>query len=127
MKSNRYDPRACEICGKMYKPARKDQRTCASPECTKERKRLYAIKQLQEGTYHARKRNYVRQKRAPEEYKPKPDTIVAIGYAERQIAKSLEKAGRIKKSYESENCIVDCYCFAAGPGLCACCDRLQSR
>ena len=96
MKSNRYEPRACEICGRMYKPSRIDQRTCASIECTRERKRLYAACKLKENAYRANKRDYIKRKREPEIHEPKPDTIIAIGYAERQIAASLEKAGKVK-------------------------------
>lgn len=94
--SNKHEPRACEICGRMYVPRRCDQRTCASVECVRERKRLYAIKKLHEGAYRARKREYMRQSRTPEPYKPKEDTIVAIGYAERQMADTLAKAGKVK-------------------------------
>lgn len=97
MKSDKYEPRICEICGKPFKPGRQDQRTCASVECTRERKRLYAAKKRNEGEYQARKRQFMRRKRSPEEYKPKPDTIVAIGYAERQMAETLKMAGRVKK------------------------------
>ena len=39
MKSDRYEPRECEICGQMYKPGKKDQRTCASKECVHEMRR----------------------------------------------------------------------------------------
>lgn len=95
MKSDRYEPRVCEICGQMYKPGKKDQRTCASEECTRERKRLYAVRKLHEGTYRARKRDYMRRKRAQEPQKKK-DTIVAIGYADRQRKKTLEMVGKVK-------------------------------
>ena len=94
--SSKHEPRACEICGRMYIPRRCDQRTCASVECVRERKRLYAIKKLNEGAYRARKREYMIQRRTPEPYKPKEDTIVAIGYAERQMAKTLEMVGKVK-------------------------------
>lgn len=94
MKSDKYEPRACEICGRMYKPSRIDQRTCASAECVRERKRLCASKK--QNVYRARKREYMRRKRTPEPHKPKPDTIVAIGYAERQMAETLKMAGRVK-------------------------------
>lgn len=90
------EPRRCEICGRLYMPRRCDQRTCASPECTRERKRIYAQKKQNEGVYKARKREYMRRQRTPEPYVPKPDTIVAIGYAERQKEKTLAKAGKIK-------------------------------
>lgn len=95
MRSDKYEPRVCEICGRLYKPSRKDQRTCASEECTRERRRIYALKLNGEGVYKARKREYMRRKRSPEEYKPKPDTIVAIGYADRQRAETLRMAGRV--------------------------------
>ena len=95
MKSSKYEPRACEICGRMYVPRRCDQRTCASVECVRERKRLYAIKKLHEGAYRARKRDYMRQRRTPEPHTPKQDTIVAIGYADRQMAASLKMAGKV--------------------------------
>lgn len=95
MKSDRYEPRVCEFCGRLYKPGRKDQYTCGSKECTAERKRRYATK-YQTGEWRERKREYMRRKREPEVYVPKPDTIVAIGYAERQIADSLAKAGKVR-------------------------------
>ena len=96
MKSDKYEPRVCEICGRMYTPGRIDQRTCASPECVRERKRAYGIKKKNEGVYKARKRAYMQRKREPEEHKPKPDTIIAIGYAERQMADSLRRAGKVR-------------------------------
>lgn len=96
MRSNRYEERACEICGRMYKPSRADQRTCASKECVRERKRLYASKRLHDGEYVARKREFVRQRRTSEPYTPKEDTIIAIGYADRQIQNSLKLAGKIR-------------------------------
>lgn len=96
MRSNKYEPRVCEICGRLYKPSRKDQRTCASVECVRERKRIYGIKKKNEGVYKARKREYMRRTRSPEERKPKPDTIVADGYAERQMAETLKMVGRVK-------------------------------
>lgn len=98
MKSDKYEPRACEICGRMYKPSRIDQRTCASVECTRERKRAYGIRKKNEGVYKARKREYMRRRRerASEAYQPKPDTIVAIGYADRQMEQTLKMVGRVK-------------------------------
>ena len=98
MRSNKYEPRVCEICGRLYKPSRKDQRTCASEECTRERRRIYALKKQGEGVYKARKLEYMRRRRerASEAYQPKPDTIIAIGYADRQIAETLKMAGKIR-------------------------------
>ena len=91
-----YEPRICEICGRPYIPRRSNQRTCASTECVRERKRVYAQKRQNAGVYKARKREYMRRKRTPEPRKPKEDTIIAIGYAERQMADSLRKAGKVK-------------------------------
>ena len=95
MKSNRYEERACEICGRMYKPSRKDQRTCASVECVRERKRLYASKKKLDGAYVARKREYDRQRRNPQPRVPKKDTIIAIGYADRQMQNTLNLVGKV--------------------------------
>ena len=96
MKSDKYEPRVCEICGRLYKPSRKDQRTCASEECTRERRRIYALKLNGEGVYKARKRAYMQRKREPEVHKPKPDTIIAIGYADRQREQTLKMVGKVK-------------------------------
>lgn len=95
MKSDNYEPRICEICGRLYKPGRYDQRTCGSPPCVRERKRRDSVK-YRTGEYRERKREYMRRTRSPEEHKPKPDTIIAIGYAERQMADSLRKAGKVR-------------------------------
>lgn len=101
MRSKDIEPRFCEICGKEYMPKRSDQRTCLSEYCMKERQKLNRIEY--------RKRNYGRvleanrramEKKRAERYlrenPPKEDTIVAIGYAERQMADSLAKAGKVK-------------------------------
>lgn len=96
----KHEPKRCEICGKEYIPRRSDQRTCASEECKKARQRLNYLEY--------RKKNYAavlesnrrsmakkRKEREMEKQPPKPDTIVAIGYAERQMAASLKMAGRV--------------------------------
>ena len=96
-----YKPRRCEICGKEYTPRRSDQRTCLGEDCMKERQRLNRIEY--------RRRNYGRvlennrramEKRRAERYlaehPSKEDTIVAIGYADRQRAATLEMVGKVK-------------------------------
>lgn len=92
-----YGPRVCIICRKEYIPRRSDQRTCGCPECKRRRQRLnqldYRMKnyaKVLEGN-----KRLMKEKRDAERYKPKPDTIIAIGYAERQIADSLKKAGKV--------------------------------
>lgn len=97
----KYPPRQCAVCGKEFRPYRMNVKTCDDPECKKQAK-----KQRQREWYaknymsaRAQKREYMRRVRAeeklPEAHVPKPDTIVAIGYAERQMAKSLEMAGKV--------------------------------
>lgn len=96
-----YEPRRCIICGREYIPKRSDQRCCLDPNCTKERQRLNRIEY--------RRKNYAKvlesnrkamaKKRAERylrEHPPKEDTIVAIGYADRQRAETLRMVGRIK-------------------------------
>ena len=83
--SEKYRPRECLICGKLYTPKRVTQVTCLAPEC----KQAWKTKSIER--YHL---DYVRPREVRE---PKPDTIVAIGYAERQIAESLKLAGPVKK------------------------------
>ena len=97
MKSNKYEPRPCEICGAMFKPGRIDQRTCGSPECKHERLRRTQSKWREKNYAHVieANRRAMAKKRKGEE-PPKPDTIVAIGYAERQMAATLAKAGKVR-------------------------------
>jgi len=97
--------RACVICGKMFKPKRCTARTCGSSRC---RSRLAAEQRkewakVNQAAIRDRKRNYKPPRHPdecyelPEEPKPRRKSdIVAIGYAERQIAKSLELAGKVK-------------------------------
>lgn len=95
-----YEPRCCEICGKEYIPKRSDQRTCGADECMRARQRLNYLEY--------RRKNYAavletnrrcmakrREERMRSQDPPKPDTIVAIGYAERQRAETLRLAGKI--------------------------------
>ncbi len=96
-----YEPRVCIICGKEYIPKRSDQRTCGSDECMRARQRLNYLEY--------RRKNYAavletnrrrmakrREERMREKNPSKPDTIVAIGYAERQRAETLAMAGKVK-------------------------------
>jgi len=97
--------RACVICGKMFKPKRCTARTCGSSRC---RSRLAAEQRkewakVNQAAIRDRKKNYKPALHPDECYElpeePKPrrkSNIVAIGYAERQIAKSLELAGKVK-------------------------------
>ena len=96
-----YEARRCIICGVEYIPRRSDQRTCGSAECMKARQRLNYLEYRK--THYAalletnrRSMEKKRKEREMEKHPPKPDTIVAIGYAERQKADSLRKAGKVR-------------------------------
>ena len=93
-----YEPRNCVICGKEYIPKRKDQKSCGDPGCVKETTRL-AQKAYREKNYEkVLKGNRERARRRNEEKlnPTKKDTLIAIGYAERQRAATLELVGKIK-------------------------------
>ena len=96
-----YEPRLCIICGVEYIPRRSDQRTCGSDECMRARQRLNYLEY--------RRKNYAavletnrrfmakkRKEREMEKHPPKKDTIVAIGYAERQREATLKMAGKVR-------------------------------
>lgn len=92
-----YDIRCCVICGAQFKPKRINQVTCASAECRDANKHYLQRRWHKEnrGSTLEANRRYMRERRH-EEYQPKPDTIIAIGYAERQMADSLRKAGKVR-------------------------------
>ena len=88
-----YGPRYCAVCGVKFIPIRKNQMSCGSPICVKKYRNRnnykYKLKYKEEG--HVPKR---RKKQEPAE--PKKDTLIAIGYAERQMAQTLEMVGKVK-------------------------------
>lgn len=86
----------CEICGAEFAPRNSRQKTCGSLPCRKEYHRKYDKeyrRKYRERINEVNKR-YMREHRLIRE--PKPDTIVAIGYAERQMAKTLESVGKVR-------------------------------
>ena len=92
-----YEERYCIICGAAFTPKRSSQVTCASVQCKKARQRRCSLewhKKNHTRTLEAN-RNYMRRMRedVPD---PKEDTIVAIGYAERQREQTLKMVGKIK-------------------------------
>ena len=95
-----YEPRICVVCGKEYTPKRSDQKTCLSEVCKKEvmrmsqaeYRRVNYAKVLEANRRSNKKRKEERWKQA---HPTKPDTIVAIGYADRQMAASLKMAGKV--------------------------------
>ena len=96
-----YEPRRCIICGKEYIPRRSDQRTCGSQECKKARQRLNYLEYRKENYAAVLESNRKsmakkRKEREMEKHPPKPDTIVAIGYAERQREATLAMVGKVR-------------------------------
>ena len=96
-----YEPRLCIICGVEYIPRRSDQRTCGCKECMKERQKLN-YREYRRTHYAAlletnrRSMAKKRKEREMEKHPPKKDTIVAIGYAERQREATLKMVGKVK-------------------------------
>lgn len=96
-----YEPRRCEICGKEYVPKRSDQRCCLAPECKKERHKLNYIEYRAKHYARVLESNRrcmakKRKERKQQEHTTKADTIVAIGYADRQREQTLKMVGRVK-------------------------------
>ena len=96
-----YEPRLCIICGVEYIPRRSDQRTCGSAECMKARQRLNYLEYRK--THYAallesnrKSMAKKRKEREMEKHPPKKDTIVAIGYADRQREATLRMAGKVR-------------------------------
>lgn len=85
-KRKNHEPRECIICGSVYIPRRENQMTCGAPACKRARQNIRQNEW--------RKQNY----NSPDLSEPqtqKEDTIVAIGYADRQIQNTLSKVPKI--------------------------------
>lgn len=96
-----YEPRVCIICGKEYIPKRSDQRTCGADECMRARQRLNYLEYRKENyaavlATNRRSMAKSREEKKHKENPPKKDTIVAIGYADRQREQTLKMVGRVK-------------------------------
>ena len=82
----KHEPRECIICGSVFIPIRSNQTICKDPGC---KRALHNIRQNE-----WRKQNY-NTPDVSEPQKLKEDTIVAIGYADRQIKNTLSKVPKI--------------------------------
>ena len=80
-----YGPRECAICGKTFIPRAITQKTCGAPEC---------VRKWKNRRDRTNKRAY--KKKPKPVYVPKPDTIVAIGYADRQREATLKMIGKVR-------------------------------
>lgn len=94
-----YEPRRCIICGVEYIPKRSDQRTCGSAECMKERQKLNYREYR--STHYAKvletnRRCMAKRREEQRQAERRKDNIIAIGYADRQMAETLKMAGGVK-------------------------------
>ena len=101
-KKKNYEPRACVVCGTMFQPIRFNVITCSNPEC-KRKVQLERQKAWYKANYtrvmeenRKQKEEIKASEKLDEPHKPKPDTIVAIGYADRQRKQTLEMVGKVK-------------------------------
>lgn len=85
----------CRICGKVFYANNKRQVIC-SKECKKIASREWAKRYNNKHRAEINERQKLKRERKKLEAAKKPDTIVGKGYAERQIAKSLEMAGKVR-------------------------------
>lgn len=83
----------CKICGNEFEGGRVGAVIC-STECRKIAQREYARRWYRDNQEKANEQRRMQRKMHNNEIKS--DTIVAIGYAERQVAQTLEMAGRVK-------------------------------
>lgn len=91
----KFEPKQCVICGKPFMPGRCSDILCGDPACKKARRRQ-KLAQYQP-LYNAERRAQRAEARMiKENRKAKTDNIIAIGYAERQMADSLRKAGKVR-------------------------------
>lgn len=82
----------CAICESKFIAGRKGALFC-SKECRYKHHKVYNLE-----WYHSHKgkvNERQNERRAEKRRKAKPDTIVAIGYAERQMANTLKMVGRV--------------------------------
>ena len=87
------EPRPCSVCGNMFLPPHGNRKLCS--DC---RERMYRNLGREwpvnyEGPTNVEEYERQMRKRNRSNH---VDTIIAIGYAERQMAASLEKAGKVK-------------------------------
>lgn len=91
--------RECCICGTEFEPKRKDQVTCSDPDCKKIRysEVVLAWKRKNREKVNDYNKKWIKEHRAKlKEEKAKKRDLVADGYAERQMADSLAKAGKVR-------------------------------
>jgi len=92
-KKRKCEPKVCRFCGEMFVPTHGNQKLC--DDCRRRLSGRYTLEWTitYEGPTNVDEYEKRLEKQNRERYH---DTIIAIGYAERQKADSLAKAGRVK-------------------------------
>lgn len=85
----------CRICGKTFYANNKRQVIC-SEDCKKVENREWHRRYIEKNSARIKERQQLKRERKKLDAMRKPDHIVAIGYAERQIAVTLKLAGKVK-------------------------------
>ena len=85
------EPKHCSICGELFLAKHSKQHICYKAECRNEAYRIRQQKYRERNTAAIRERKSEQKK--SEEVK---DTIIAIGYAERQKAQTLKMVGKVQ-------------------------------
>lgn len=93
-----FEKRSCVVCGTVFQPIRENVKTCSNPECKRkmklERQKVW-YKENYTRILEEKRKNKVNDN-LDEPHRIKPDTIVAIGYADRQRKQTLEMVGKVK-------------------------------
>lgn len=93
-KKRNCEPRPCSVCGKVFTPAHGNRRMCDDCyETFGKNKRLNVPTLRFKATVDVDQYEYELRKRNVENHR---DTIVAIGYADRQREATLKMVGRVK-------------------------------
>lgn len=92
-KKKNCEPRSCTICGKVFTPPHGNRKLC--PDC---RERIYNNLGREWAITYEGPTNVVEYEKQllRKNLEKHQDTIVAIGYADRQRAETLRMVGRIK-------------------------------
>ena len=91
-KKRNCEPRPCNMCGAVFTPTHGNAKQC--PSCREKQGKLrFEFPITYSNPVDAEKYEYKLRKRNIESFR---DTIVAEGYAARQIAESLKLAGKVR-------------------------------
>ena len=87
------EPRPCRVCGEIFTPAHGNRKLCDDCRIRISNNLGLEWAVTYEGPVNVEEHERKLEKQNRERYK---DKIIAIGYAERQMAEALRKAGKVK-------------------------------